>query len=79
MRLSKIHIGNYRKLKNCVIEFDEKQTIFVGANNSGKTSAISAIISFLKDSTRFTANDFTLPNWKNLNELADSWMKEVRP
>lgn len=76
MRLSKIHIGNYRKLKNCVIEFDEKQTIFVGANNSGKTSAISAIISFLKDSTRFTANDFTLPNWKNLNELADSWMKE---
>lgn len=76
MRLSKIHIGNYRKLKNCVIEFDEKQTVFVGANNSGKTSAISAIVSFLKDTSRFVANDFTLPNWKKLNAMADRWVKE---
>ena len=55
MKLSKIHIYNYRKLKNCDIEFDDKQTVFVGANNSGKTSAMQAIITFLKDNNRFTA------------------------
>lgn len=76
MKLRKIHIGNYRKLKNCIIEFDEKQTVFVGANNSGKTSAMQAIISFLKDNNRFTANDFTLTNWKKLNEIAEGWINE---
>ena len=76
MKLSKIHIGNYRKLKNCIIEFDDKQTVFVGANNSGKTSAMQAIISFLKDNNRFTANDFTLTNWKELNEIAEGWVNE---
>lgn len=76
MKLSKIHIYNYRKLKNCVIEFDEKQTVFVGANNSGKTSAMQAIITFLKDNNRFTANDFTLSNWVSLNELAENWIDE---
>lgn len=76
MKLSKIHIYNYRKLKNCVIEFDEKQTVFVGANNSGKTSAMQAIITFLKDNNRFTANDFTLSNWVSLNEFAENWIDE---
>lgn len=46
MKLSKIHIYNYRKLKNCVIEFDEKQTVFVGANNSGKTSVCKRLLPF---------------------------------
>ena len=77
MKLSKIHIYNYRKLKNCVIEFDEKQTVFVGANNSGKTSAMQAIMTFLKDNNRFTANDFTLSNWVSLNEVAEKWIDEA--
>ena len=76
MKLSKIHIYNYRKLKNCVIEFDKKQTVFVGANNSGKTSAMQAIITFLKENNRFTANDFTLSNWVSLNEVAEKWIAE---
>lgn len=76
MKLSKIHIYNYRKLKNCDIEFDDKQTVFVGANNSGKTSAMQAIITFLKDNNRFTANDFTLSNWVYLNEFAEKWIDE---
>ena len=44
MRIGSVHIRNFRKLKNCHIEFAEKETVFVGANNSGKTSAISAIV-----------------------------------
>lgn len=76
MKLTKIHIGNYRKLKNCIIDFDDKQTIFVGANNSGKTSAMQAIISFLKAPSRFTTNDFTLSLWKDINAIGEKWVKD---
>lgn len=59
MRIDHIHIRNFRKLKNCRIDFNIDQTIFVGANNSGKTSAMSAIIWFLKDQNRFTSSKST--------------------
>lgn len=39
MKIQSVHIRNYRKLKNCHIDFGEKKTVLVGANNSGKTSA----------------------------------------
>lgn len=74
MRIDHIHIRNFRKLKNCRIDFNKDQTIFVGANNSGKTSAMSAIIWFLKDQNRFTTREFTLTNWRDINELANSWL-----
>lgn len=74
MRIDHIHIRNFRKLKNCRIDFNKDQTIFVGANNSGKTSAMSAIIWFLKDQNRFTTREFTLTNWRDINELANSWI-----
>ena len=48
MKIQSVHIRNFRKLKNCHIDFGERETVFVGANNSGKTSAISAIVWFLK-------------------------------
>ena len=47
------------KLKNFHIDFGEKKTVLVGANNSGKTSAISAIVWFLKNTDRFTLKEFT--------------------
>lgn len=72
MRIDHIHIRNFRKLKNCRIDFNKDQTIFVGANNSGKTSAMSAIIWFLKDQNRFTTREFTLTNWRDINGLANS-------
>ena len=49
MKIQSIHIRNFRKIKNCHIDFGDKETVFVGANNSGKTSAISAIVWFLKN------------------------------
>jgi recombinational DNA repair ATPase RecF len=41
-----IDIQNYRKLKTCRIRLTEEETLLVGANNSGKTSAMDALISF---------------------------------
>ena len=54
MRIQSVHIRNFRKLKNCHIDIGERETVFVGANNSGKTSAISAIVWFLKNTEKFT-------------------------
>ena len=36
-------INNFRRLKNVEIDLESETTIFVGANNSGKTSATAAL------------------------------------
>lgn len=72
MRINTIEIQNFRKLKSCKIEFGEKETIFVGANNSGKTTAMDALMIFLKTKT-FRTQDFTLSNWKELNLISRKW------
>lgn len=74
MRIEKINIKNFRKLLNCTLDFGEKHTVLVGANNSGKTSFMHAVISFLKDPGRFSTKDFTLTNWKAINDVADCWI-----
>ena len=75
MKIQSVHIRNYRKLKNCHIDFGEKETVFVGANNSGKTSAISAIVWFLKNTDRFTLKEFTATNWASINKIGDKWLE----
>ena len=74
MKIQSIHIRNFRKLKNCHIDFGEKETVFVGANNSGKTSAISAIVWFLKSNEKFTLKEFTATNWALIDELGNRWL-----
>lgn len=74
MNIESVHIRNFRKLKNCHIDLGEKETVFVGANNSGKTSAISAIIWFLKNTEKFTLKEFTATNWALIDELGDQWL-----
>ena len=48
MNIKFIDILNFRKLKKCRIDLSPKETLFVGANNSGKTSAMDALIYSLK-------------------------------
>lgn len=59
MYLKKIGIRNFRRLKDVTIDFEKKETVFVGPNNSGKTSATAAIRSFLS-SRDFKIHDFSL-------------------
>ena len=75
MKIQSVHIRNYRKLKNCHIDFGEKETVFVAANNSGKTSAISAIVWFLRNTDRFTLKEFTATNWASINEIGEKWLE----
>ena len=84
MQIAFIEIQNFRKLKSCRIEIDSQETIFVGANNSGKTSAMDCMILFLKKSRRkdIATTDFTLSNWSHINQIGAQWIntdKDYKP
>jgi predicted ATP-dependent endonuclease of OLD family len=76
MKLAHIDIHNFRRLKSCRIQFAPKETIFVGANNSGKTSAMTALLLFLKKSRRagISTLDFTVSNWNEINGIGEKWV-----
>lgn len=74
MRISHFEIQNFRKLKSCRIDIAKDKTIFVGANNSGKTSAMDCLILFFRNKKNFTTQDFTLFNWKEINKIGDSYL-----
>lgn len=74
MKISFVEIQNFRKLKACHIDFSEKTTLFVGANNSGKTSAMEALIRFLKERSKFSYTDFTISNWDLIQQIGDTWL-----
>ncbi|MCC2097378.1 MAG: AAA family ATPase [Hyphomicrobiales bacterium] len=78
MHISQIEIGNFRKLVAARIDFSPENTVFVGANNSGKTSAMSALHRFLVDPRSFTINDFSLSHWQTLNTEGELWESEIK-
>ncbi|WP_313292038.1 ATP-dependent nuclease [Rhizobium rhizoryzae] len=59
MRLKSISIRKFRRLNDVLVDFESKETVFVGPNNSGKTSATAAIRSFLGNRD-FKIHDFSL-------------------
>lgn len=75
MRILAINIQNFRKLLQCHIDFSKKTTLFVGANNSGKTSAMDALGKFLADRS-FTFNDITISERSDINQIGDRWIQE---
>ncbi len=81
MKISFVDIQNFRKLKNCRVELSENKTVFVGANNSGKTSAMDVLMVFLKKTRHknISTTDFTLSNWKNINQIAVDWIQNKNP
>ncbi len=75
MRIEFIEISNFRKLISTRVGISKETTVFVGANNSGKTSAITALRYFLvqRERTNFTLNDFTLSHWPAINAMGLAW------
>jgi predicted ATP-binding protein involved in virulence len=47
MKLSKIHISNYKGFKSCSVELHPKVNVFIGSNASGKTTMLTAILKSL--------------------------------
>jgi predicted ATP-dependent endonuclease of OLD family len=75
MHIQHVEVGNFRKLQAVHIDFSEETTIFVGANNSGKTSAMVALRQFLVERADFSINDITLTHWARLDAVGTSWEK----
>ncbi|EHQ06508.1 ATP-dependent nuclease [Leptonema illini] len=60
MLIKSARIKNYRLLKNLTLTFDERTTVIVGRNNSGKTSLAEIFRSFLGPSgPKLRYEDFT--------------------
>lgn len=63
MYISNIKINNFRLLKDFQLSFDKDNysfSLFIGKNNSGKTSFIHLLDKFLSPQTAFNFNDFNL-------------------
>jgi len=72
MHLTCFTVRNFRRLKEVRVELDEKTTIFVGANNSGKTAATEVFEKFLGESKpSFSLHDFCVQCWKAFEDLGD--------
>jgi predicted ATP-dependent endonuclease of OLD family len=59
MKLSSATIRNFRRLENVTIDIEDRETVFVGPNNSGKTSATAVFRAFLGN-REFTIHDFSV-------------------
>lgn len=79
MRIKFIEITNFRKLKSTHLDFGKETTILVGANNSGKTSAMLALRIFLLSPNRLTLRDVTISNWTKIDLLGDDWEAGEEP
>lgn len=74
MYLQKIHIENYRLLKNVDICLDPALTLIVGKNNTGKTSVVNLIKKVLSEEKKISINDYPLECRVSLYEtLEDFW------
>lgn len=72
MKILSVFIQNFKKLYRCKIDFSTDTTLFVGANNSGKTSAMDALGKFLAGRP-FVFNDFTISNRELINQIGAQW------
>jgi predicted ATP-dependent endonuclease of OLD family len=59
MKISQIEIRNFRRLEGVSAAIEERETVFVGPNNSGKTSATTIFRCFL-GYRRFRIYDFSV-------------------
>jgi predicted ATP-dependent endonuclease of OLD family len=75
MRIDFVEIHNFRRLEAIRIDFSEKTTLFVGANNSGKTSAIAALRYFLIEHGAFSTYDIPIALWTQIDQMSKAFEK----
>jgi AAA ATPase domain len=73
MHLRSYRLKNYRRLRDVHVELARDISIFVGANNSGKTAATQAIQMFLSGQRgQVSLFDFSSHTWKLLNDIGNA-------
>jgi predicted ATP-dependent endonuclease of OLD family len=70
VHIRSFRVENFRRLKDIRIDFDQDTTTFVGANNSGKTSATHVFQLFMgKMRAEFQIYDFSADCWEQFNSF----------
>ena len=84
MKVSKIHIKNYRLLKDTCIDVEKTLSLIIGKNNCGKTSVLSIMNKFIGDQSstnNFTYDDFNIEIktllWESVATSNFSWNEKT--
>jgi predicted ATP-dependent endonuclease of OLD family len=72
LHIASLNISNFRKLKQVRIDFEQDVTLLVGANNSGKSSAMECIAGFTGTKS-FSVSDIAITDLEQLNEMGAVW------
>lgn len=78
MKVSGVAIRNFRRLENVQIDIEERETIFVGPNNSGKTSATAIFRCFL-GGRDFKIHDFSVARMADFDAFVTTGDSEKLP
>jgi predicted ATP-dependent endonuclease of OLD family len=80
MHLAKVKLTNFRRLSDVKIDLDRDISIFVGTNNSGKTSVAHAMHLFLSGAReRVSFHDFSASRWADVQSFANGEEGAVLP
>ena len=81
MRIADIKILNFRKLEEVSVDLRGDTTVFIGANNSGKTSAMASMRYFLNPVgyKNFNIYDFTISNHAKIKEIGKRLKSKKHP
>lgn len=72
MHIHALRIRNFRRLKDVLVDFDRDLSIFVGANNSGKTATAHAVKLFTSASRdRLSLHDFNTDCWCDIDDFGE--------
>lgn len=73
MKIKRIQIENYRLLKNFEIDIEDKLSLVIGKNNTGKTSFLTVLDKFLNKSEqkKFSYEDFNLDFRKEICKIVN--------
>lgn len=74
MQIQHLEIANFRKLLSVRLDLAPQTTLLVGANNSGKSSAVLALRRFLlSKASGFRLQDLTLCHLATINSIGQVW------
>ncbi|WP_417519705.1 ATP-dependent nuclease [Minwuia sp.] len=78
MQIDRINIRNFRRLESASSAIEERETVFVGPNNSGKTSATAVFRCFLGQ-RKFRIYDFSVSKIEDIDAFGEDGDAEKLP
>jgi predicted ATP-dependent endonuclease of OLD family len=73
MKIEKVHIKNFRILKDIEVDFEDALSVVIGKNNAGKTSSLAILEKFLASSRPgFSFDDFSISEQQAICALEDT-------